>query len=669
MQGRIRRIAALTAFCLLATGCMARIEEPIREGKPDTEQEFSIADIQPGDDFYGWCNAAELMEMHIPETEYSAGTLTDVQKTVDDQLEAIIHEIADSEEAFEMGSNRQLIHDLYWLAYDSVSGELDTTEYDTALANEVFNYIDEADSMAALYDVWSDMCFYYGCAPVFAPSCQPDLYDPSHYALYVSQYIPSGSLEDAVDNNLYASDVRDEFKYTLTQLGVDKAEAKERAAQMTYLVLDIGSATDFRSEDDDSVDYSTIWHSQTKESLDDKLQNLTYEDLSWILGFEDYDGEIVFENDEQLFMIDSLLTEENLEVWKDLTRCAFVEQYSESLPKSCGGTGFGTMTDADDLAVTVVEYVLDVELGEEYAARYFSEDVREDVTQMCHDIMDEYEVLIKGADWLSADGKSALISKLRCMECYIGADTPHEVMADDADLIGESLFETELNLETIIMQSNLSWVGEACDRNGFAMMSPQTVNACYDPQMNCINITAAILNAPIYDIHADYARNLGAIGTIIGHEISHAFDDDGMKYDASGAYRPEWMPNSDREAFAQIQDKAVAYYNDFTVLGTYHVKGRKTLGENLADISGVQCVLAIAETPEQQKRLFESYANLWKELSIDSDAKEQIRYDVHSPSPVRINAVVACFDEFYSIYDVQEGDALYVAPDDRIRRW
>ena len=111
------------------------------------------------------------------------------------------------------------------------------------------------------------------------------------------------------------------------------------------------------------------------------------------------------------------------------------------------------------------------------------------------------------------------------------------------------------------------------------------------------------------------------------------------------------------------------YYNNFTVLDTYHVKGRKTLGENLADISGVQCTLAIAKTPEKQKLLLESYANLWKELAIDSDAKEQIRYDVHSPSTVRINAVVACFDEFYSIYGVQEGDTLYVAPEDRVRRW
>lgn len=177
------------------------------------------------------------------------------------------------------------------------------------------------------------------------------------------------------------------------------------------------------------------------------------------------------------------------------------------------------------------------------------------------------------------------------------------------------------------------------------------------------------MNPPFYDENGDPMVNLGAIGMTIGHEISHAFDDDGMNYDAAGAYRPDWIPEADREAFAAIAQQAADYYSTFTVMDTYHVKGRKTLGENLADISGLQCVLSIAGTPERQKTVLESYANIWKELTLDSDAKSQLEDDVHSPSPVRVNAVVACFDAYYEIYDVREGDALYVAPEDRIRRW
>ena len=122
------------------------------------------------------------------------------------------------------------------------------------------------------------------------------------------------------------------------------------------------------------------------------------------------------------------------------------------------------------------------------------------------------------------------------------------------------------------------------------------------------------------------------------------------------------------EAFKAIQDKTIAYYNGFTVLGS-HVNGKQTLEENLADISGLQCMLSIAATPEEQQTVLESYAQLWKTLSADTSAKDQLEYDSHSPDIVRVNAVVACFDAFYDVYDVKEGDEMYVAPEERIRRW
>ncbi|MBQ4363131.1 MAG: M13 family peptidase, partial [Oscillospiraceae bacterium] len=161
---------------------------------------------------------------------------------------------------------------------------------------------------------------------------------------------------------------------------------------------------------------------------------------------------------------------------------------------------------------------------------------------------------------------------------------------------------------------------------------------------------------------------MGRIGTVIGHEISHAFDSGGVKYDADGNLRPDAMPEADIKAFEEKQQKVIEYYDSFTVLGS-HVKGKLTLAENFADISGVQCALAIAETPENQKTVFENYARVWMSLEQDTLAKSKLDNDVHAPSVVRINAVVACFDEFYDIYGVKEGDPMYVAPEERIRRW
>ena len=141
-----------------------------------------------------------------------------------------------------------------------------------------------------------------------------------------------------------------------------------------------------------------------------------------------------------------------------------------------------------------------------------------------------------------------------------------------------------------------------------------------------------------------------------------------MLYDANGNFRPDAMPKEDIDAFREIQQKAVEYYNGFKVLGS-HVNGKNTLGENLADISGLQCMLSIAENEEDKKIILESYARLWKKLISDTYAKELLEDDVHSPAGVRVNAVVACFDEYYTIYDVKEGDDMYVAPEDRVKRW
>ena len=287
---------------------------------------------------------------------------------------------------------------------------------------------------------------------------------------------------------------------------------------------------------------------------------------------------------------------------------------------------------------------------------------------MCSDMVAEYHDLINGADWLTDGGKSFLTEKLDHMEFFIGGGEPHETDPADAELIGSTLLQTAYNYDRDSKQKEFADLFIEKPVNGFDSMSPATVNACYIPKENIIVIPAAVLNKRMFDEDADYAWNLGAIGTIIGHEISHAFDSNGVKFDAYGNYRPDAMPEEDVKAFKAMQEKAIAYYNSFKVLGS-HVDGKLTIGENLADISGLHCALSIAGDPENQKKVFESNANMRKMLLTDIVAKDDLITDVHSPESVRVNAVVPLFDEFYEIYDVKESDPMYVAPENRIRRW
>jgi predicted metalloendopeptidase len=229
--------------------------------------------------------------------------------------------------------------------------------------------------------------------------------------------------------------------------------------------------------------------------------------------------------------------------------------------------------------------------------------------------------------------------------------------------------QTRLSIKASDLGKEQEKLKEEASRNGFNYgLMPTEVNACYLPYLNSINVPAAILDGVAYDENADEMENLGRIGFVLAHEISHAFDAQGILYDAYGNYDPESMPISDMEAFEEIKKKCAGHYDKYTVLSV-HVNGIFTLSENLADLGAMQCCLAIAATPENQKIMLESFAKLWSSIVLDTEAKSLLKTDNHSPDDVRVNAVVSCFDEFYGIYDVKEGDPMYVASDDRIRRW
>jgi predicted metalloendopeptidase len=182
-------------------------------------------------------------------------------------------------------------------------------------------------------------------------------------------------------------------------------------------------------------------------------------------------------------------------------------------------------------------------------------------------------------------------------------------------------------------------------------------------------IPLGIMDAPFYDPDASYYANLGGIGAVIGHEISHAFDYSGMQYDASGNFDPDWMPASDIEAFASVSSSFVEYYSSYTVMTYHNVDGDLTITENMADAAGLECVLRLAPSLSEKQEIFENYAKIFASVTTREAMLDQIATDAHSPDMVRINANVALFDEFYEIYDVNEGDLMYVAPSDRVRRW
>ncbi|MBQ4312187.1 MAG: M13 family metallopeptidase [Oscillospiraceae bacterium] len=670
MRFSTRTAAALLA-CLMLAGCGGSSSTDISGAGENYLSDIGghegyIDTLTPGIDYYGYINGRELMNMSLDNKHDRMGTYSDVNDVVDGQLDEIIEEIAADGGNYPRGSYEQILHDVYHLIQDDYSGKLGTDAEDTAVIDGILDRIDSVEDLNGLKQLWRDLALDYGVYAFAAGSSGMNLYDTNRNIFTFSYQAPV-DLEKIKDSDISAVIARDAIADTLRNAGIPSSDAEKRATDIIYVMHDIASYTDFgitggkkRTEE-----YYNVYRTSELSGI---LHNLSADDLLYISGYSgSTPDEIVIIDPGQLRAMDSFVDEEHIQVWKDLAIKALFDQYSFWMPDKYNFVKDDTLT-GDKLAKNIIKGQLSSYIGEIYAKRCYTEEKRETITRICEDMKAEYYVLINGADWLSDEGKTFLTDKLDNMGFFIGADKPHEIDPSDADVVESSVLKTLIHYSSDIIRENIDKYGEAPTHNGFDTMSPCTVNACYMPAYNCINITVAVTTAPLYDENADYYTNLGRIGSIIGHEISHAFDSNGVKYDAHGNLRPDAMPEEDIKAFREKQEKVTDFYSSFMILGT-RVDGKLTLGENLADISGLQCALAIAGDREKQKTVFENYARLWLRLETDTSAKKQVESDEHSPASVRVNAVVACFDEFYDIYGVKEGDPMYIAPEERVRRW
>ena len=670
---RSKAAASLLAFVVLLSGCT--MAPPVTEETEETSVEvYDFEGIRAQDDFYGFINAENLLTCDIEDTHGMGGPVSEIDIEISDRLEGIIHEIVNGDrDSYAPGSNEQLIYDYYYQALEASTGGSFASEDDIAYVNDVISGILSVSTIDEYLTMCGDLYTNWGVDPIIGGGVDTDLANSSAGSVLLEPFSsPDGSpLENIGKGGTYAQVLASSIRMVLIDFGVDPEEAEQRSVADASLVLDIAYGTDIELIKALEEDFSESMNRalfRTNDEIDALCPNIGIDGFMKTLGMDGNPKDGVYIWDEgQLATIDSLLTDENLECWKDIAILRFVREVADYLPDELGGSE--VLYENDYYAIRNVEQVLETELGEEYAERYLDEQTVEDVTNMAETIRDEYIVIISDCEWLSDEGKELIIAKLNNMLFFIGADEPHEVDPEDADLIGDTVFDTMHNINIRRYEDKIDKLTDGNERNGFIQMSPQTVNACYMPDINSINITLGIMSAPFYDRNNTYWQNLGGIGTVVGHEISHAFDNTGMLYDMYGNYAPDWIPECDRDAFDEMASHISDYYSGLTILDIHPVDGELTLGENLADISGVQCVLEIAENNEQRQQIFEQYALIWGYTMPKDSALDYLYLDVHSPNVIRVNAVVPLFDCFYEIYGVEEGDGMYVAPSDRVRRW
>ena len=335
-------------------------------------------------------------------------------------------------------------------------------------------------------------------------------------------------------------------------------------------------------------------------------------------------------------------------------------------------TGAKAEASPEKLDADLNQQLLSRTYGRLYATTYFDEAHKNQVKSYIKLIIDHYRDKLQKLDWMTPATKKMALKKLDNMDINVGYPEAWQDYIDHFTIKspqeGGNLINNVLAMSNQVAAWDRSRVGKPVRKDYWEDSTPQTINAFYNLLDNSINFPAAILQAPFFDAKADRETNLGGVGMFIGHEISHCFDNTGAQYDEQGRLRNWWQP-SDYAEFKKRQDKIVAYYNRFLLPDGTRLNGEQTLTENTADLGGLNCITElIGPNPEGLRRAYQNFGIIWRSKATDRILQELLA-DIHSLSYVRVIGPLSTTDGFYKAYDVKPQDAMYVAPEDRVKLW
>ncbi|MEI8409780.1 MULTISPECIES: M13 family metallopeptidase [unclassified Kribbella] len=639
-------------------------------------------DVRPQDDLYLHANGPWLEQHEIPADKAIYGAFHALSDTAEQDVRAIVEKTVAA--GHPEGSEARKVADLYSSFMDEETIERLGAEPIADQLTLVRKIQDTGDLVAALGTLELQ-----GVSGVFHTWIDADAKKSDEYVVYLMQ----GGIS-LPDEAYYREDTF--------------AEIRTAFVAHVARMLELAGLPDAAGAADRILELETRIASGHWDRVKDRDVTLTYNKLDragldeltpgfdwsrWLEGAgvpASAIEQVVVREPDFFTAAAGALQEIELDRWKEWLSWQIVHDAAPLLSKAFVDENFAfygkTLTGAPELrerwkrGVGVVESALGEALGKLYVAEHFPPAAKARMVDLVANLVEAYRQRIDALDWMGPDTRRRALDKLGAFVPKIGYPDKWKdysaLETDPADLFGN--VRRSIAVETA---RELAKLGTPVDRTEWKM-TPQTVNAYYNPRMNEIVFPAAILRPPFFDLDADDAVNYGAIGAVIGHEIGHGFDDQGSRYDGDGNIN-EWWTDDDRAAFEQRTDKLVAQYEALEPAETpgQHVNGKLTLGENIGDLGGLsiayvayQLSLDGAEPPvidglTGSQRFFLSWATAWSTKTRPEEAARRLAIDPHSPPEFRCNAVVKNIDEFHQTFGITEGDGMWLAPEDRVRIW
>ncbi len=636
--------------------------------------------VKPGDNFTAYVNGQWMKTTEIPADKSSYGIGTIVHEESEDNVKKIIEESASGD--FAEGSDEQKVGDLY----QSYMNMDKRNEVGVTPLQEEFAKIDALKNYDELA-VYFAHANKYGYTVPIGLFVYQDFKNPNIYTIYTWQsglglpdreyYLKTDERSESIKGK-YAEHI--EKMFGLAGLPDGKAAAE------TIMALETKIA-EKHLEKEKTRDLVGLYNMLEVSKLSEVMPDFNWSGFLKEAGMDKQEklGVLMIDYTKAL---NDIIKNTDMDVWKTYLKWGVVNASASQLNEALDTQNFefyskelrGTKEPRPmwRRGVSVVNGALGEVVGKVYVKKHFPPEAKERMETLVENLIKAYEVSIKELDWMSEETKKEALDKLGKFTPKIGypdnwrSYDALEVKADDlfGNMKRSSLFE---------YNRQLAKLGQPIDRDEW-QMTPQTVNAYYNPTLNEIVFPAAILQPPFFDLNAEDAVNYGAIGGVIGHEIGHGFDDTGSTFDGDGAMR-NWWTDQDRDEFKKRTGALIEQYNQFEALPGLHVNGEFTLGENIGDLGGLSIALKAykmslngEEGPEMdgftaEQRVFLGWAQAWCGLSRNEALEVQISTDPHSPRDFRVNGVVRNIPEFYTAFDVKPGDSLYLAPEQRVKIW
>jgi putative endopeptidase len=645
--------------------------------------------VKPGDDFYRYANGGWIARTPIPADRAGIGVFSVLADRSSKNVAAIIEEAAKS--SAPAGSNARKIADLYNAYMDEAAIEARGMKPLEPHLAEIAAIHDQHDLALALgktlradVDLLNNAVF--STPNLFGLWIAPGFADSDHYIPYLLQGgLEMPSRDYYLNDSDRMRDVRAKYAVHVAAMirlaGLDNAET--RAARVIALEHAIAETHISLADIEDIAKANNLWQ---RTDFAAKAPGLDWDAYFAGAGL----------TPQQQFMVwtptalageSALVASTPIDTWKDWLTFHLIENYAAVLPRavadeqfSFGGkvlSGVPQQRPRWQLGVGLVNACLGDAVGQIYAQKYFPPEAKAQAQTMVANLIAAYHKRLDALTWLAPSTRAEAQAKLDTL--YVGIGYPetwknystYEVRPDDA-------FGNSWRASLWYFHMQIARIGKPVDRHEWSM-TPQTVNAVNLPLQNALNFPAAILQPPFFDPQAPAAVNYGAIGSVIGHEISHTFDAEGSAFDSKGRVR-NWWTAEDHAHFEQQAEKLEKQYDAYEPFPGVHVNGKQTIDENIADLGGIAAAydgyrasLHGAEAPLQDgftgdQQFFIAFGQNWGSQSREAALRRQVLTDGHSPAQFRADTVRNS-DAWYKAFDVKPGETLYLAPDDRIHIW